>query len=112
MLFYVKFLSKLLSFSFNCPFSDIKVVGTPPPPSYGHAMTIEPEAESAYIIGGFDGRIQSCVTKIYLPKDLCSLWNNKDKCLSFLGCSYCAVIEDLGPSSVYCYSNKKGQADR
>ncbi|PSN57394.1 Multiple epidermal growth factor-like domains protein 8 [Blattella germanica] len=51
--------------------SDVEMVGSPPPPTYAHAMTFDVEADAAYVIGGFDGGIQSHVTRVVLPKDFC-----------------------------------------
>lgn len=63
----------------------MKTVGNPPPATYAHAMTLDPETSSApqtvvYVMGGFAGGIQSHVTRISLPSDLCRLWTGKDKC--------------------------------
>lgn len=62
---------------------DVTVVGSPPPATYAHAMTLDPESTNttvAYVMGGFAGGVQSHVTRISLPSDLCRLWTNKDKC--------------------------------
>lgn len=46
-------------------------------------MTLDAETKSMYILGGFAGDIQSRVTRIQLPHDLCNLWSgNRDKCRS------------------------------
>lgn len=60
---------------------DILTIGLPPPPTHAHAMTLDAETKSMYILGGFAGDIQSRVTRIQLPYDLCNLWSGKrDKC--------------------------------
>lgn len=62
-------------------FSDIFIIGLPPPPTHAHAMTLDVETKSMYILGGFAGDIQSRVTRIKLPHDLCNLWSGKrEKC--------------------------------
>lgn len=64
-------------------FPDIFIIGLPPPPTHAHAMTLDLETKSMYILGGFAGDIQSRVTRIQLPQDLCNLWSGKrDKCRS------------------------------
>ncbi|XP_046676550.1 multiple epidermal growth factor-like domains protein 8 isoform X2 [Homalodisca vitripennis] len=107
----------LIAYSYACNqwirllSKDVVVVGNPPPATYAHAMALDPETTNstvAYVMGGFAGGIQSHVTRISLPSDLCRLWTNKDKCRSFLGCSYCAVISETGNSTSYCYSNSRG----
>lgn len=55
----------------------------PPPPTHAHAMTLDIDTKSMYILGGFAGDIQSRVTRIQLPSDLCNLWSGqRDKCRS------------------------------
>jgi len=55
----------------------------PPPPTHAHAMTLDEDTNSMYILGGFAGDIQSRVTRIHLPHDLCNLWSGqRDKCRS------------------------------
>ncbi|XP_054283597.1 multiple epidermal growth factor-like domains protein 8 [Macrosteles quadrilineatus] len=107
----------LIAYSYACNqwirllSKDVLSVGSPPPSTYAHAMTLDPESSNTtvvYVMGGFTGGVQSHVTRINLPADLCRLWTNKDKCRSFLGCSYCAVISEAGNSTSYCYSNSRG----
>lgn len=108
----------LIAYSYACNqwirllSKDVETVGNPPPATYAHAMTLDPETSSApqtvvYVMGGFAGGIQSHVTRISLPSDLCRLWTSKDKCRSFLGCSYCAVVSLNGTTTSYCYSNSR-----
>ncbi|XP_067001504.2 multiple epidermal growth factor-like domains protein 8 [Anabrus simplex] len=107
----------LVAYSYSCNQwirlinKDVEIVGTPPPPTYSQAMTLDLETGAAYIIGGFDGGIQNHVTRITLPHDLCSLWSSRDKCSSFLGCSFCDVYREDGSNSTYCYSNSKGMLE-
>ncbi|GLH01298.1 Laminin subunit alpha [Gryllus bimaculatus] len=98
---------------------DIDIVGTPPPHTFSQAMTFEVDSDKpyikAYIIGGFDGSIQNHVTRITLPRDLCALWTDKDKCRNFLGCSFCGVFYDQNTNvtnSTYCYSNNRPSFER
>jgi len=82
---------------------DIFIIGLPPPPTHAHAMTLDLETKSMYILGGFAGDIQSRVTRIQLPHDLCNLWSGKrDKCRSLVGCSFCQVI---GTNVSYCFTH-------
>lgn len=66
--------------------TDVDIVGNPPPATYAHAMTLDPvdldtsNVTVVYVMGGFAGGIQSHVTRISLPSDLCRLWSSKDKC--------------------------------
>ena len=88
------------------------MVGSPPPPTYAHAMTYDAEADAAYVIGGFDGGIQSHVTRIVLPKDLCRLWKGKHKCRKILGCTHCDFYSEHGENSTLCYSSTKRNEER
>ena len=87
--------------------ADVDLVGSPPPPTYAHAMTVDPDSGSVYVIGGFDGGIQSRVTRITIPKDLCSLWPQRERC-RLPGCSYCAVFHANGNNSSYCFKYNAG----
>lgn len=103
----------LLAYSYSCNqwirllARGTHVVGTSPPLTYGQAMTYDPETGSVYIVGGFDNMIQNHVTRLNLPADLCNLWNGKEKCRSFLGCSYCSVMRPDKTLSSLCYSSQK-----
>ncbi|XP_050427055.1 multiple epidermal growth factor-like domains protein 8 [Adelges cooleyi] len=82
---------------------DIYIIGLPPPLTHAHAMTLDIDTNSMYILGGFAGDIQSRVTRIQLPYDLCNLWSGKrDKCRSFIGCSFCELI---GTNVSYCFTH-------
>ncbi|KAE8741134.1 hypothetical protein FOCC_FOCC013392 [Frankliniella occidentalis] len=84
---------------------DVNLIGFVPPTTYAHAMAMDPESGAIYIIGGFDGGIDSHVTRLTLPDDLCALWPGK---CHLPGCSYCAVIRSGGaPNSTYCYNNAR-----
>ena len=85
--------------------ADVEIVGSPPPPTYAHAMTLDMETGAAFVIGGFDGGIQSHVTRILLPKDLCRLWRGKNKCHKIFGCSDCDTVTEQGDNITLCYSN-------
>lgn len=66
--------------------ADVDIVGLPPPLTYAHSMTLDPSDSSTdeptvvYVMGGFTGGIQTKVTRINLPSDLCNLWNTQEKC--------------------------------
>ncbi|XP_063223363.1 multiple epidermal growth factor-like domains protein 8 [Bacillus rossius redtenbacheri] len=93
---------------------DVEMVGSPPPPTYGHAMALDAARagrEEVYVVGGFDGGIQGHVTRISLPRDLCRLWATLDRCSKFAGCSFCKEYgEDRNTS--YCYANDPARNDR
>ena len=75
-------------------------------------MTLDMETGAAFVIGGFDGGIQSHVTRILLPKDLCRLWKGKNKCRKFLGCNYCDIVTEQGDNITLCYANAKMHEER
>lgn len=98
----------LIAYVYNCNqwirlVNDVEIVGVPPPPSYAHAMTVDPESKSLFIVGGWDGASHSHVTKVVLPSDLCTLWSrSKHMCRHVMGCSFCKL---LGlPNSTFCFS--------
>lgn len=102
----------LLAYKYSCNLwihlitRDMEVIGNPPPPAYAHAMThADPEANTVYVVGGFDGGIKSHVTQITIPEDLCSLWIDKVSCRKYFGCSFCAVTTIAGANESYCFSN-------
>lgn len=107
----------LMAYSYICNYwirllaKDIHIVGTPPPATYAHGMTYDPENGAAYVIGGFDGGVQSLVIKIVFPRDLCNLWTSKDRCITSVGCSYCEVAHKYGETTSLCYSNSQPLAD-
>jgi len=75
-------------------------------------MTLDMETGAAFVIGGFDGGIQSHVTRILLPKDLCRLLKGKNKCRKFLGCNHCDIVTEQGDNNTLCYSNAKMHEER
>ena len=88
---------------------DVNLIGMVPPPTYAHAMAMDPESGAIYVVGGFDGGIDSHVTRLTLPDDLCALWPGK---CHLPGCSYCAVIRAGGASnSTFCYNNARSMPD-
>uniref|UniRef100_A0A8D8PUQ8 Multiple epidermal growth factor-like domains protein 8 n=1 Tax=Cacopsylla melanoneura TaxID=428564 RepID=A0A8D8PUQ8_9HEMI len=98
----------LLAYSYACNQwikllgRDVDLVQKPPPLSYAHSMTYDDETGYMYVMGGFAGGIQSHVTRIHVPRDLCNLWPEKEKCRKYLGCSYCAVMRT---DKRFCYAN-------
>lgn len=77
-------------------------------PSYAQGMVYDSEA--IYIVTGWDGSIISRVIQLNLPADLCELFGrSKNLCRSFMGCSFCTVIQyNVNPVS-HCFSN--GRSD-
>lgn len=72
----------LFAYSFSCNqwiqlLEGKHVVGSPPPWTYGQDMALDPESGAVFIVGGFTGAVQSHVTRITLPDDLCNLWEGK-----------------------------------
>lgn len=70
-------------------------------------MTVEPDGDAIYTIGGWGIDTQSTVLRIELPTDLCNLLPRKTTCLYMSGCGYCAnkIGEDI--ISEQCHSNTK-----
>ncbi|KAK6618955.1 hypothetical protein RUM44_003336 [Polyplax serrata] len=103
----------LIAYSYSCNqwirllYKGGPVVGSLPSLTYAQAMTYDPDTGSAYIVGGFGNVIHSDVTRINLPLDLCNLWPVKEKCRSFLGCSFCSVTRPDKSLTSYCYSSAK-----
>ncbi|XP_039280047.1 multiple epidermal growth factor-like domains protein 8 isoform X2 [Nilaparvata lugens] len=111
----------LIAYSYNCnqwvPLSSkvkahlgvIDAVGSLPPATYAHAMTMDVTDEQTYvyIMGGFTGGIQSRMTRITLPPDLCSLWSGKSFCRLYFGCMSCTVSTPEG-NITHCYSSWRG----
>lgn len=88
---------------------DVNLIGVVPPSTYAHAMAMDPESGAIFVVGGFDGGIDSHVTHLSLPDDLCALWPGK---CHLPGCSYCAVIRSGGaPNSTFCYNNARSMPD-
>lgn len=93
---------------FNLITKDTEIIGKPPPSSYAHAMTHgDADANSIYIVGGFDGGTKSYVTLINVPDDLCNLWSEKFVCRKYYGCSFCSTTTFGGDNMSYCFSNEK-----
>lgn len=70
-------------------------------------MTIEPDGDAAYIIGGWGSDSQCSVLRLELPDDLCSLWSTKFSCLRMSGCGFCAYKTGEEVTSEVCHSNNK-----
>ncbi|XP_034236737.1 multiple epidermal growth factor-like domains protein 8 [Thrips palmi] len=88
---------------------DVNLVGVVPPSTYAHAMAMDPESGAIFVVGGFEGGVESHVTHLSLPDDLCALWPGK---CHLPGCSYCAVIRSGGaPNSTFCYNNARSMPD-
>lgn len=68
-------------------------------------MTIEPDGDAAYVIGGWGIDTQSTVLRLELPLDLCNLWPKKNNCLRVPGCAYCSNKVEDGIVSEVCHSN-------
>lgn len=102
----------LYAFSYNCNrwinlmTNSVEKVGPLPNQTYAHAMTIDPEGDTAYIIGGYGGDSHFSVFRLQLPQDLCSLWPNR-QCLEIPGCGYCAFKYENITLTETCHSNFK-----
>lgn len=84
----------------------IERVGVAPGQTFAQAMTIEPDGEAAYVVGGWGGDSQCSVYRIELPVDLCSLSPSKLNCLHIPGCAYCGRQEDDSfVSEEACHNN-------
>ncbi|XP_060517960.1 multiple epidermal growth factor-like domains protein 8 isoform X2 [Cylas formicarius] len=68
----------------------VEKIGPYPRQTYAQAMTIEPDGDAAYVIGGWGIDSQSTVLKIELPMDICNLFSTRSNCLRVPGCAYCA----------------------
>lgn len=86
---------------------NVDIVGDLPRPTYAQAMSYDSELGAIYVVNGWDGSIESRVTSIRIPSDLCELWSSsKYLCRHFMGCSYCTVkLQDVPIS--HCYSNER-----
>lgn len=73
--------------------------------TYAQAMTIEPDGDAAYVIGGWGTDTQSTVLRIELPSDLCNLWPKKNTCLRIPGCAYCSNKVENEILSEICHTN-------
>ncbi|XP_076271195.1 multiple EGF like domains 8 isoform X2 [Rhynchophorus ferrugineus] len=86
----------LYAFSYNCNqwinlmTESVEKIGPYPKQTYAQAMTIEPDGDAAYVIGGWDIDTRTSVLKIELPMDVCNLFSTKSSCLKVPGCGYCA----------------------
>lgn len=81
-------------------------VGSTPGQTFAQAMTIEPDGDAAYVVGGWGSDSQCSVYRIDLPADLCSLSQAKDNCLHIPGCAYCSIEDDEGViGAVACHNN-------
>lgn len=72
-------------------------------------MTIEPDGDTAYIVGGWGSDAHCSVMRIELPAELCSLWHSKYRCLEISGCGYCSLAKDNEKHQENCYDNSKIQ---
>nr|XP_023015346.1 multiple epidermal growth factor-like domains protein 8 [Leptinotarsa decemlineata] len=103
----------LYVYSYNCNkwmnlMSDaVEKVGPPPTQTYAQAMTVEPDGDAIYTIGGWGIDTQSTVLRMELPADLCNLLPKKFNCLHMAGCGYCAngIAGDV--VSEQCHTNTK-----
>jgi hypothetical protein len=85
----------------------LEKVGPLPIQTYAQAMTIEPDGDAAYIVGGWGSDSQCTVLRLELPDDLCSLWPTRDSCFRMAGCGYCAYKLGDEVTSEVCHSNAK-----
>lgn len=88
-------------------FSGTEKVGPFPSQTYAQAMTVEPDGDAVYVIGGWGIDTQSTVLRIELPVDLCNLWPKKSSCLGVPGCGYCANKFQEDIISEQCHTNTK-----
>lgn len=88
-------------------FVALEKVGPLPIQTYAQAMTIEPDGDAVYIIGGWGSDSQCSVLRLELPDDLCSLWSTKFSCLRMSGCGFCAYKIGEEVTSEICHSNAK-----
>lgn len=82
-------------------------IGSSPRHTFAQAMTIEPDGDAAYIIGGWGTDSQCSVYRIELPENLCSLHPTKHSCLQSPGCGYCASQHENSVIDEVCHSNTK-----
>ncbi|CAH0556746.1 unnamed protein product [Brassicogethes aeneus] len=84
---------------------NVDKIGPFPVQTYAQAMTIEPDGDAVYVIGGWGQDTQSSVLRLEIPIDLCNLWSTRHTCLKNSGCGYCA--KRLGDELVseICHSN-------
>ncbi|KAF5283548.1 hypothetical protein FQR65_LT13840 [Abscondita terminalis] len=87
----------------------IEKVGPLPSQTYAPAMTIEPDGDSAYIVGGWGSDTHCSVIRIQLPKEFCSLWGFKHHCLQIPGCGHCSLTRGNEKFKEACYDNIKVQ---
>lgn len=85
-------------------FAGIAKIGPLPGQTYAQAMTIDPDGDTAYVIGGWGSDSQCSVYRLLLPKDLCSLWPNR-QCLKVPGCGYCALKQNDETKNQTCHNN-------
>lgn len=81
-------------------------VGPLPRKTFAQAMTIDSDGDAAYIIDGWGSDTNSNVYKIQIPKNLCSLWPNR-QCLTVPDCAYCSNKDDQADQEIKnetCYS--------
>ncbi|XP_001814936.2 multiple epidermal growth factor-like domains protein 8 [Tribolium castaneum] len=103
----------LYAYSYNCNrwinlmSEALEKVGPLPIQTYAQAMTIEPDGDAAYIVGGWGSDSQCSVLRLELPEDLCSLWPTRDSCFRMAGCGYCAYKVGEEVMSEVCHSNAK-----
>ncbi|XP_017786408.1 PREDICTED: multiple epidermal growth factor-like domains protein 8 isoform X2 [Nicrophorus vespilloides] len=101
----------LYAYSYNCNqwinliTDGVDKIGPLPGQTYAQAMTVEPDGNAAYIIGGWGSDVQCSVLRLELPRDLCALWPNRD-CLKVPDCAYCALKYDVKTVSETCHSHK------
>lgn len=85
----------------------VEKIGPYPSQTFAQAMTVEPDGDAIYVIGGWGVDTQSTVLRIEIPTDLCNLWPKRMECLKLPGCGYCAnkVGEDIVADK--CHTNTK-----
>lgn len=103
----------LYAYSYNCNrwmnlmSSDIEKIGPFPTQTFAQGMTVEPDGDAIYTIGGWGIDTQSTVLRIELPTDLCNLLPKRATCLYMSGCGYCAYKNGDDIISEQCHSNIK-----
>lgn len=89
----------------NLMSESLEKVGPLPSQTYAQAMTVEPDGDAAYIIGGWGSDAHCSVLRLELPPDLCSLWPTRFSCLRVSGCGYCAYKVDEQIEGELCHAN-------
>ncbi|XP_066249619.1 multiple epidermal growth factor-like domains protein 8 isoform X2 [Euwallacea similis] len=98
------------AFSYTCNqwinlMTSVEKIGPLPRQTYAQAMTVEPDGDAAYVIGGWGFDSEATVLKIELPVDICNLFSTKSTCLRVPGCGYCANQLNNATISQICHKN-------